>query len=218
MMKIPSQNNGNTAAKIDYPVLAPSMYPAYLTRVVGIGTQVKKGWKDAPDSKVFKINFGFEICGQSLEDAEGNLVPRMAFKNTVPIYSKSDKGHAFDIARAFIPTAANTQNVDWLGLVGKPCMIQVGQYKANDGTMKNCVDAVMPPMAGMPMPDIIGDLVTFNPYSDTEVSGLYDWEVKVLGEALDGDSIPINGASKVVAAPASDSKDDKPPFDADVPL
>jgi hypothetical protein len=68
------------------------------------------------------------------------------------------------------------------------------------------------------MPDIIGDLVTFNPYSDTEVSGLYDWEVKVLGEALDGDSIPINGASKVVAAPASDSKDDKPPFDADVPL
>jgi hypothetical protein len=217
VMQIPTTQKEGSANRIEYPVLAPSMYPAYLTRVIGIGTQVKKGWQGAPDSKVFKINFGFEICGNTLEDAEGNVVPRMAFKNTVPVYGKADKGGAFDIGRAFLPTMANTQNVDWLGLVGKPCMIQVGQYE-KDGVTKNCVDAVMPPMAGMPMPDIIGDLVTFNPYSDDDGSGLYDWEIKVLGEALDASSIPLNGTKKAVEAPVSDSKSSTPPFDADVPL
>lgn len=209
MMNIPTNNSGSES-KIDFPILVPSMYPAYLTRVVGLGTQIKKGWEGAPDSQVFKINFGLEICGHSVDDEEGNPIPRMVFKNQVPIYSKSDKGHAFNIGRAFEPTIANTQNFDWLGISGRPCMVQVGQYKAKDGTMKNCVDAIMPPMVGMPMPDILGDVVTFNPYADEDGSSLYDWELKVLSEAVDADKLPVNAAS-------SESSEDKtPPFDADI--
>jgi hypothetical protein len=216
MMNIPSTNSDSTP-KVDFPHMAPSMYPAYLTRVVGLGTQVKKGWEGAPDSKVFKINFGFEICGHSVEDPEGKVIPRMQFKNQVPIYGKADKGHAFNIGRAFNPTIANTQNYDWLGTVGSPCMIQVGEYTGKNG-LANCVDAVMPPMAGMPMPDIIGELVTFNPYADDDGSSLYDWEIKVLGEALDASSLPINGTPEPVQEPTSAPQGSTPPFDADVPL
>jgi hypothetical protein len=201
MMQIPNANTGGKA-KVDFPLIAPSMYPAYLTRVVGLGTQVKKGWEGAPDTNIFKINFSFEVCGHSVEDAEGNTIPRMMFKNGIPIYSKADKGGAFDIGRAFKPEIANTQNMDWLGLAGSPCMIQVGQYTdKKDGSTKNCVNAVMPPLSGMPMPDIQGEVITFNPYADDDGSGLYDWEIRVLSEALDADKLPING-----------SADEKPPF------
>ena len=194
MMQIPQAPNAN-GPKVTFDLLPVGMYPAYASRAIGLGTQTKTGYKGAPDSQCFKMNFGFEICGHTATDDEGNEVARMQFKNQVPIYPKADKGHAFDIGRAFNPSIANTQNFDWLALPGQACMIQVGTYTAKDGDEKNCVNAVLPPMAGMPMPDMLTECVTFNPYRDDDGSMLYDWEIKVMGEAHDADKMPINGTA-----------------------
>lgn len=198
-------------------------------RVVGVcdlGLQPQKPYNGKEKPPKHKIRLTYEICDEFMLDEDGNEMedkPRWLSEDINFSSLESDLGTSTKRYRAIDPN--DESDGDFTKLVGKPCMVVVGQYTSKkDGKVKNDVSDVtsitakkaakLPKLVNEPQVFLLDDpdLDVFNKYPEwlqDKIKGNLEFEGSVL-EAL------LNGDEKPKAKPeVTDEEEDEPNVEDD---
>ena len=124
--------------QFDYQLIEEGTYPARLARITELGVQSDMY---APDGKP-RVVFSFTLPTLSV-DVDGEAKQQMI--NTFPM-NKSNNPDATVMKWA---KALNSNATSWEDIIGKPCMVQVDNYKNKEGELRHKISNVIKPMAGI---------------------------------------------------------------------
>lgn len=241
MAKIPTTRT-STASKTTYNALADGDYPARIVRFIGLGVQEQPMYQGEKKDPAFKCSIQFELIGVDAigVDSEGKQIeprPSCQFKDYY-LFPNAKRGNVFDLCRMLDPSIDKVPaDLDWfLNRLGEIVNVNVGHYKAKDGTIKNKVVSVnaIPSMFKNQIGPARSELVGFCPYTDTPemmiaYSKLFKFQREMLVEAIDAEHIPFSGKEPLKqdaaapSAPRTTSANQAPagndvPFDDDIPF
>lgn len=203
----------STTPKKRAPVMEPGTYPARLVRVISLGVQKNRPFKnEEAKPPVLKLYNTFEFLDEFLKDEDGKDLldkPRW-LSEEIPFYSlKSERAKSTERYYALDPN--EDKKGDWAALVGAPCMITVVvEASKKDPTIlyeKIASVSSMRPKEAAKAPPLVNEPVVWDFYSpDVEVfnsfpewlqekiKGAVDYPDSVLQKALGETSTPADKA------------------------
>lgn len=209
MAKIPTTRK--STPRTAYSSIAAGMYPARLTRFVGLGVQEQPEWDGQKKDPAFKVALTFELYNPSdltpLDvtgvTPEGETVnrPSCVFQDYF-LFPGAERGKVFELCQALEPGLKRVpDDMSWfIERLGAPLQVTVGTYPKKDGTTGAKVTNVtgVAPFISNQLQPARTDIVGFDPYEEAEkmelaYSKLYPFQRTILTEAHDSQYIPLAG-------------------------
>lgn len=175
-------------------ILETGAYPARLVQLLNLGIQPQRPFKGEEKAPVLELSVTYELLDEFMPDADGNPdeeKPRW-FSETFPFHSlKADRATS---TKRYIALDQNMEHDgDWLALLGKPCMVNLGVYTVKSGPntgqerQKILSVSAMRPKEAAKAPELVNEPRIFDFYNpDMEAyDKLPDWIQKKLTEAVD---------------------------------
>lgn len=163
--------------KQERELVTAGTYPAYLYRIIYLGTQKKVF--EGKETQQQKVWVDFELPTEVVEYEDKETKEKKSFVRTIGkefTLSLSEKGNLLPFIQGWIGrslTQEELQSYDICSLLGKEAFLTVSHSTAKSGAQYANIASVAPVMKGYPMPKNVNSLV--------EV-GKNEWETSLFTE------------------------------------
>ena len=139
-LKAPANSQNSKFTKQD--ALEPGTYPARVVRVLDLGLQAQTDFTTKePKKPQNMISVTYELVDVFMADEEGNDIedkPRWISDKDFPLHPMSSD-LATSTKRMLAIDPSSNADGDWSQVLGFPCMVTVGNYTGQDGSLKDKV-------------------------------------------------------------------------------
>lgn len=175
--------------KQERELIPAGSHPAYLYRVVYLGTQTKVF--EGKETQQQKIWVDFELPKQLVEYEDKDTKEKKTFVRTVGAeytLSLAEKGKLLPFIEGWIGRSLNEeelQGFDICSLLGNPAFVSITHDKAKNGNTYANISSVSPIMEGFVMPEAVNKLVEISKseWDGEEYNALPDFLKKKIEES-----------------------------------
>lgn len=165
----------DTGGGEDFKLVTPGMHPAVCDMMVDLGLQAQKSQMYG-DSVKHQVYIRWQVSGERLEyEKDGQTIEgpmTIGAYYTLSLHEKAALRKALQGWRGQEFTKEEAEKFDIATVLGKPCTLNVIHKTGGDNKVRAKVEAVGPPMKGVPPAVLEGQMILYD--GGEEMSPVWD--------------------------------------------